>query len=183
MPEPEADELAAVWLTAAEEDLGAARATLGQREAFVPRQACFSAQQAGEKAVKALAIAAQIDFPFVHDLVRLVTVLPATSRPSFRTPIWTGSRSGRWRGATRATSRRSGPTPSGRSRSQPPLLPPRVPGCRPRDAAQTQAHRASVRARARCCCSAARPKGADRRSPHRHRRRCCSYPAVAGVQR
>lgn len=36
---------------------------------------CFEAQQAAEKAIKALMIARSIEFPYVHDLVRLLSLL------------------------------------------------------------------------------------------------------------
>ena len=36
---------------------------------------CFDAQQAAEKAVKALLIARGLEFPYVHDLVRLLSLL------------------------------------------------------------------------------------------------------------
>lgn len=36
---------------------------------------CFGAQQAAEKALKAVLIARGIDFPYVHDLARLMTLL------------------------------------------------------------------------------------------------------------
>ena len=36
---------------------------------------CFEAQQATEKAVKALMIKRGIDFPYVHDLARLISLL------------------------------------------------------------------------------------------------------------
>ena len=36
---------------------------------------CFDAQQAAEKAIKALLIARDIDFPYVHDLGLLLTLL------------------------------------------------------------------------------------------------------------
>ena len=36
---------------------------------------CFEAQQAAEKAVKALMIKRGIDFPYVHDLARLLSLL------------------------------------------------------------------------------------------------------------
>jgi len=36
---------------------------------------CFNAQQAAEKAIKALLIQYNIEFPYVHDLSRLLTVL------------------------------------------------------------------------------------------------------------
>jgi HEPN domain-containing protein len=36
---------------------------------------CYQAQQAAEKAVKALLIDADVSFPYVHDLAQLLTVL------------------------------------------------------------------------------------------------------------
>ena len=42
---------------------------------------CFDAQQAAEKALKALCIARGIDFPYVHDLARLITVLRDDGQP------------------------------------------------------------------------------------------------------
>lgn len=38
---------------------------------------CFDAQQASEKAIKAVLIARHIDFPYTHDLSRLLTLLEA----------------------------------------------------------------------------------------------------------
>ena len=42
---------------------------------------CFDAQQAAEKALKALCIHRGIDFPYVHDLSRLVTLLQDEGQP------------------------------------------------------------------------------------------------------
>lgn len=39
---------------------------------------CFNAQQAAEKAVKAVMIARGIDFPYVHDLAHLLSLLEET---------------------------------------------------------------------------------------------------------
>ena len=36
---------------------------------------CFQAQQAAEKAIKAMMIMRDIDFPYVHDLTRLLVIL------------------------------------------------------------------------------------------------------------
>ena len=38
---------------------------------------CFDAQQAAEKAIKAVLMFRDIDFPYSHDLVRLTTILEA----------------------------------------------------------------------------------------------------------
>ena len=39
---------------------------------------CFDAQQAAEKAIKAVMIAREIEFPYVHDLGGLLTLLEKT---------------------------------------------------------------------------------------------------------
>ena len=58
---------AEAWLHFAEEDLAAAKLLV--RAAKPPgRVACFHAQQAVEKALKAMLIAEQREFPFTHDL-------------------------------------------------------------------------------------------------------------------
>ena len=36
---------------------------------------CFDAQQAAEKALKAVCIACHVEFPYVHDLAELITLL------------------------------------------------------------------------------------------------------------
>ena len=41
---------------------------------------CFDAQQAAEKAIKAVFIHNGLDFPYVHDLTRLLTLLERTGR-------------------------------------------------------------------------------------------------------
>lgn len=41
---------------------------------------CFDAQQAAEKAIKAVMIACDIAFPYVHDLDQLLTVLESTGQ-------------------------------------------------------------------------------------------------------
>lgn len=42
----------------------------------IPRHACWLAQQAAEKAIKAILVLLQIDFPRSHDLDRLRALLP-----------------------------------------------------------------------------------------------------------
>jgi HEPN domain-containing protein len=63
-------------LAYARSDLNAARALLRDPECF-PRQVCFLAQQAAEKAIKAIFVLLDIEFPFTHDLDRLRDLLPA----------------------------------------------------------------------------------------------------------
>lgn len=63
------------WLNRARSNLIRAR----QREAGVYLEdLCFDAQQAAEKAVKALLVAHEVEFPYVHDLAHLVSLLEDT---------------------------------------------------------------------------------------------------------
>lgn len=63
------------WLRYAREDLRAASHSATTSD-FAPRHACWLAQQAAEKALKAIFIFLQTDFPFIHDLDRLRNLLP-----------------------------------------------------------------------------------------------------------
>ena len=71
---------AARWLRYAREDLRTAQALLRDPESLTPRHACWLAQQSTEKAIKALFVRAQIDFPRTHDLDLLWSKLPAATR-------------------------------------------------------------------------------------------------------
>jgi HEPN domain-containing protein len=62
------------WLAHAESDLNLARLAKGRKE-ILPEQACFHAQQAAEKALKAVLLFKRIEFPLVHDLETLVELL------------------------------------------------------------------------------------------------------------
>lgn len=63
------------WLQYAREDLRAAEEILG-REVFLPRHACWMAQQAAEKVLKAVLVFHQIDFPRRHDLDEQRDLIP-----------------------------------------------------------------------------------------------------------
>lgn len=63
------------WVSYAKSDLDAAYALLEKRD-FFPRQVCFLAQHAGEKALKEILILLEIDFPKVHDLDRIRELIP-----------------------------------------------------------------------------------------------------------
>jgi len=63
------------WLRFAAEDLHAAE-TLLTDETFIPRHACWLAQQAAEKALKGALASQGIQFPFRHDLDALRNLLP-----------------------------------------------------------------------------------------------------------
>ena len=63
------------WLRYAEEDLITAE-TLFSQPHVVPRHACWFAQQAVEKALKAVLVFLEIDFPRTHDLDLLRNLVP-----------------------------------------------------------------------------------------------------------
>ena len=63
------------WLRYAEEDLRTAETLLNQPH-VVPRHTCWFAQQAVEKALKAVLVFLQIDFPRTHDLDALRNLVP-----------------------------------------------------------------------------------------------------------
>ena len=61
------------WLTHAQSDLNLARLGRG-RDDILPAQICFHAQQAAEKALKAVLLAATLGFPLSHDIQELLTI-------------------------------------------------------------------------------------------------------------
>ena len=62
------------WLAHAESDLNLAR--LGKdRDDILPEQVCFHAQQAAEKALKAVLLHRKIEFPFIHDIEALLEIM------------------------------------------------------------------------------------------------------------
>ncbi len=67
--------MAARWLRYAEEDLITAK-TLLEQPHVPPRQSCWLAQQSAEKALKAVLIFLEIDFPRTHDLNILRNLVP-----------------------------------------------------------------------------------------------------------
>lgn len=62
------------WLNRAKSNLARAKADITIPDIYL-EDLCFDAQQAAEKAIKALLLSRNIIFPFVHDLAELVTVL------------------------------------------------------------------------------------------------------------
>ena len=60
------------WLNRARSDLAMARA---KQEGVYLEDLCFHAQQAAEKSIKALLILLGVEFPYVHDLARLLTLV------------------------------------------------------------------------------------------------------------
>jgi HEPN domain-containing protein len=63
------------WLNRARSNLLRAKATL---PGVYLEDLCFDAQQAAEKAIKAVLIARGVAFPPIHDLARLLTILGQT---------------------------------------------------------------------------------------------------------
>ena len=60
------------WLNRARSDLALAKNRVP--DAY-PEDLCFEAQQAAEKAIKSRMIKLDIEFPYVHDLARLLSLL------------------------------------------------------------------------------------------------------------
>jgi HEPN domain-containing protein len=60
------------WLRRAQSDLTLARA---KPQGVYLEDLCFHAQQAAEKAIKALLIRREIEFPYTHDLAKLASSL------------------------------------------------------------------------------------------------------------
>lgn len=66
------------WLAHARGDLAMARAEIRD----VPRSLrCFHAQQTAEKSIKAVCLHRKVEFPYVHDLDRLLDVLSESGEP------------------------------------------------------------------------------------------------------
>ena len=66
MNEPESRKEAQLWLRYAKEDLAAAEGLI--EHILTPRHVCFLSQQSAEKAIRAVLVFSQIDFPRTHDL-------------------------------------------------------------------------------------------------------------------
>ena len=60
------------WLNRARSNLARAKA---KRKGVYLEDLCFDAQQAAEKAIKALLIKLDMNFPYVHDLAELLTLV------------------------------------------------------------------------------------------------------------
>lgn len=61
------------WLAHAKSDVNLARLAKDHEEIF-PEQVCFHAQQAAEKALKAVLLHDQITFPLIHDIEELLEI-------------------------------------------------------------------------------------------------------------
>lgn len=72
---------AKAWLAYAREDLSLARRE-HERDGSVHRWVCFAAKQAAEKAIKAILVFEQIEFPFIHNIERLKRLVPTRWRIS-----------------------------------------------------------------------------------------------------
>lgn len=60
------------WMNRARSNLAMARM---KAEGIYLEDLCFSAQQAAEKAIKAVFIKMQIEFPYTHNIAQLLTLL------------------------------------------------------------------------------------------------------------
>lgn len=73
------------WLEYAADDLRTAEFLLQQPD-FIPRHPCWLAQQAAEKALKALLIFLQIEYPLSHDLDQIRLLIPEGWRVRYDPP-------------------------------------------------------------------------------------------------
>ena len=64
---------AAEWLAHARSDLNLAKLARNRAD-ILPNQVCFHAQQAAEKAAKAVLLHCKIDFPLIHDIDALLEI-------------------------------------------------------------------------------------------------------------
>jgi HEPN domain-containing protein len=78
---PMPDSPAERWYRLATEDLQAAHAIL-EASGVAPRIACFLAQQAAEKALKAGLFSQGLDFPKIHALTGLLALYPSERMPA-----------------------------------------------------------------------------------------------------
>lgn len=85
------------WLNRARSNLARARQHAG---GVYLEDLCFDAQQAAEKAIKALLIARGAEFPYVHDLVRLLSLLDDAGL-SVPAPVWRAKELTRYATTTR----------------------------------------------------------------------------------
>ena len=76
MSEPPRPDSPQAWLVRARSDLALARAALTVPDVLL-EDACFHAQQCAEKALKALLIQRDIDFPYTHVVEALLDLLAA----------------------------------------------------------------------------------------------------------
>ncbi|MBD3175521.1 MAG: HEPN domain-containing protein [Armatimonadia bacterium] len=75
------NEIAREWLSIAEADMGTATRELEVDGVPNPRAAAFHAQQAAEKALKALLIQVRVESPRTHSLEPLLDLLPPPPLP------------------------------------------------------------------------------------------------------
>jgi HEPN domain-containing protein len=81
-PNDPAVEAAQAWIRFARADLHMARGPAGEDDLY--ELLCFHAQQAAEKALKAILVRRGVEFPFTHDLGVIVALLPSDLSP----PEW-----------------------------------------------------------------------------------------------
>jgi HEPN domain-containing protein len=79
---PEVLDLVRQWVSKAEEDLSSAEYLITMPGEAPYGTVCFHAQQCLEKYLKASLIFLEIEFPRVHDLGVLLSLLPQDNRPS-----------------------------------------------------------------------------------------------------
>lgn len=87
------------WLNRARSNLARARSGATIPEVYL-EDLCFDAQQAAEKAIKAVLIHLDVSFPYVHDLARLLTLAKQAGQ-EVPASVWQAARLTRYAVVTR----------------------------------------------------------------------------------
>ncbi len=87
------------WLNRAKSNLARAKAGNDTPGVYL-EDLCFDAQQAAEKAIKAVLLHGNVSFPYIHDLVELLTLVERSGDP-VPEPVHQAGRLTRFAGATR----------------------------------------------------------------------------------
>ena len=74
--------IASEWVTKAESDLKTASHTLELERGCPTDAVCFHVQQCVEKYIEPYLAFRRVDFPKVHDVEKLISLLPPEARPS-----------------------------------------------------------------------------------------------------
>ncbi len=82
------EDVVQAWMSKADHDLINAKNTLNLEKDCPYDTACFHSQQAIEKYIKALLCHLQIEFPKIHDIGELISLLPVDARAKISEADW-----------------------------------------------------------------------------------------------
>jgi HEPN domain-containing protein len=87
------------WLNRARSNLARAKADIRLSDVYL-EDLCFDAQQAAEKAIKAVLLNLRVPFPYIHDLAELLDLVQKAGKPIPK-PVRDGGRLTRFAVVTR----------------------------------------------------------------------------------